>query len=241
MTTGALTGRIAVVTGAGRGIGEATAVALSRLGAQIVLAARTETELERVAEAIEANGGTALAVPTDVTRTESVERLVSASLDRFGRIDILVNNAGSAVFEPVESSDPDAWWRTVEVNLHGTYLCTRYALPSMLEQGSGHVVNVLSVAAETPFPASSAYCGAKAGALMMTRVLAGEVRRRGIRVTAILPGSTRTPFWKGMEFTPDLSEMMPPERVAETVVFAVTQPGGAVIDEVRVMPPFGVL
>ena len=236
-----LSDKVAVVTGAGKGIGEAIAVELGRLGAFVVLAARTESDLTRVARRISDEGGSSLVVPTDVTDVDAVRRLISRTVSETGRLDILVNNAGSAVFEPVNESDPDAWWRTVETNLKGTYLCSRFAVPVMLEQGSGHIVNVLSIASVTPFEASSAYCAAKAGGLMFTRVFASEVRARGIRVTAVLPGSTRTPFWDGMSFTPDLSKMMLPERVAETVAFVVTQPDGAVVDEIRVLPPLGVL
>jgi len=236
-----LSDRVAVVTGAGKGIGEAIAVEFARHGAHVVLAARTRSDLERVAERIASEGGSALMVPTDVTDVEAVRHLIARAVAERGRLDILVNNAGSAVFEPVSDSDPERWWRTVETNLKGTYLCTRYTLPAMLRQRSGHIVNILSIASVTPFTASSAYCAAKAGGLMFTRVLASEVRSLGIRVTAVLPGSTRTPFWDSMTQTPDQTKMMPPERVAETVLFVVTQPEGAVVDEVHVLPPLGIL
>lgn len=236
-----LSGRVAVITGAGRGIGEATAVHLALLGATVYLAARTRSDLERVAARVADTGGVAVAVPTDVTDGESARGLMERVVSETGRLDILVNNAGSAVFEPVADSDPDAWWRVVETNLRGTYLCSRFAAPAMLEQGSGHIVNTLSIASVTPFPASSAYCAAKAAGLMFTRVLAEELRACGIRVTAVLPGSTRTPFWDGMDSTPDLTRMMAPDRVAETIAFVLTQPTDAVVDEIRVMPPLGVL
>jgi NAD(P)-dependent dehydrogenase (short-subunit alcohol dehydrogenase family) len=236
-----LADKVAVVTGAGKGIGEAIAIQLARLGAVVVLAARTVSDLERVAKRIADEGGSSLVAPTDVTDVDAVRRLVSQTVAETGGLDILVNNAGSAVFQPLSESDPGAWWRTVETSLKGTYLCSRFAVPVMLARGSGHVVNILSIASVTPFEASSAYCAAKAGGLMLTRVLASEVRSRGVRVTAILPGSTRTPFWEGMSAAPDLSKMMLPERVAETVAFAVTQPDGAVVDEVRVLPPLGIL
>ena len=241
MTAGMLDGKTAIVTGGGRGIGEAIAVELARLGASVVLAARTQADLARVAARIMDDGGAALPMPTDVTDERSVAELVTAAVGRFGRLDVLVNNAGQGVFEPVAESDAESWWRTVEVNLKGTYLCTRAALPRMTSQGSGHVVNILSIASKTPFPASSAYCAGKAGALMFTRVLAAEVREQGIRVTALMPGATHTPFWENSSADLDLSKMMPPERVAEAVAFVVTQKAGAVTDELLVMPPGGIL
>ena len=241
MTAGMLDGKTAIVTGGGRGIGEAIAVELARLGASVVLAARTQADLARVAARIMDDGGAALPMPTDVTDERSVAELVTAAVGRFGRLDVLVNNAGQGVFEPVAESDAESWWRTVEVNLKGTYLCTRAALPRMTSQGSGHVVNILSIASKTPFPASSAYCVGKAGALMFTRVLAAEVREQGIRVTALMPGATHTPFWENSSADLDLSKMMPPERVAEAVAFVVTQKAGAVTDELLVMSPGGIL
>lgn len=236
-----LEGKVTLITGAGKGIGEAIAFELARLGATVVLCARTANDLSRVAQRIADAGGNALPFPTDVTDVAAVRQLIQTVLSEAGGVDILVNNAGSAVFEPVSDSDPETWWRTVEVNLRGTYLCSRFVLPAMLDRGKGHIVNVLSIASVTPFVASSAYCAAKAGALMFTRVLASEVRAHGVRVTAILPGSTRTPFWDDKAFTPDPSKMMSPERVAETVAFVVTQPEGAVIDEVHVLPSLGIL
>ena len=241
MTLRPLEQRTAIVTGAGSGIGEAIAVDLAALGASVVLAARTRPSLERVAARITDAGGTAHVAPTDVTDRAAVDQLVAATEERFSTLDILINNAGHAVFAPIADSDPDAWWSTVEVNLKGMYLCTRAALPHMTRQGSGHVVNILSVAATAVFPASSAYGSAKAAGLMFTRVLAQEVRAEGIRVTAVLPGATSTPFWLRMESGPDTSLMMEPKRVAETVSFVVTQKEGAVIDEILVMPPGGIL
>ncbi|MDA1190878.1 MAG: SDR family NAD(P)-dependent oxidoreductase [Candidatus Poribacteria bacterium] len=236
-----LTGNVAVVTGAGKGIGEAIAKALAREGAAVFLGARTEADIERVAAEISAEGGVAYTQRLDVTRMSDVRRLIERAHVQFGKLDILVNNAGSAVFESVADSDADDWWRTVEVNLKGTYLCSRAAVPKMIERGQGHIVNILSIAANTAFPMSSAYCASKAGGLMFTRVLSAEVREEGVRVSAVLPGSTRTPFWENQDSPLDLTKMMPPERVAEAVVFVVTQPEGATTDELHLLPPLGIL
>ena len=233
--------KVAIVTGASRGIGRATALTFARAGAEVVLAARTQHELETVANLIDTEGGGAFVVPTDVTQTEAVEILVNRTLEAYGRIDILVNNAGIGIFETVVDSDPEMWNQVVASNLKSVYLCSKCVLPSMLERQSGHIINVLSVAAKIAFKASSAYCAAKAGALAFTKVLAEEVRSENIRVTAVSPGSVDTPFWTGIEGPPDLNLMLKPEHIAETVLFITMQPAGVVTDEIVLTPPLGIL
>ncbi len=233
--------KVAIITGASRGIGRATGLAFAREGAKVVLASRTQQDLETVASLVSAHGGEALVVPTDVTRTEAAETLVNRTLEAYGQIDILVNNAGIGVFETVADSDPAVWDQVVASNLKSTYLCSKYVLPSMLARRSGLIINVLSIAAKVAFPASSAYCAAKAGALAFTKVLAEEVRSENIRVTAVSPGSVDTPFWKEIDAHPDLNLMLKPEHVAETILFVATQPDGMVTDEIVVTPPLGIL
>ena len=233
--------KVAIITGASRGIGRATALVFARAGVKVVLASRTQHDLETAASLIRTDGGEALVVPTDVTRTEAVETLVNRTLDAYNQIDILVNNAGIGVFEMVADSDPEAWTQVVASNLKSTYLCSKYVLPSMLARQSGQIINVLSIAAKVAFKASSAYCAAKAGALAFTKVLAEEVRSENIRVTAVSPGSVDTPFWAKIEGHPDLNLMLKPEHVAETILFVATQPAGMVTDEIVVTPPLGIL
>ncbi len=233
--------KVAIITGASRGIGHATALAFARAGAKVVLTSRTQHDLEAVANLIGTDGGEALVVPTDVTQTDAVETLVNRTLSAYGQIDILVNNAGTGVFETVVDSDPEVWTQVVASNLKSTYLCSKYVLPAMLERQSGQIINVLSIAAKVVFKASSAYCAAKAGALAFTKVLAEEVRSENIRVTAVSPGSVDTPFWADIEGHPDLNLMLTPEHVAETILFVATQPAGMVTDEIVVTPPLGIL
>ena len=233
--------KITIITGASRGIGRATALAFGQAGAKVVLASRTQHDLETAANLIRADGGEALVVPTDVTQADAVETLVNRTLEAYGQIDILVNNAGIGVFETVADSDPEAWTQVVASNLKSTYLCSKYVLPSMLARQSGQIINVLSIAAKVAFKASSAYCAAKAGALAFTKVLAEEVRSENIRVTAVSPGSVDTPFWTEIEGHPDLNLMLKPEHVAETILFVATQPAGIVTDEIVVTPPLGIL
>ena len=236
-----LTDKVAIITGASRGIGRATALAFAQAGAKVVLASRTQHDLKAAANLIRTDGGEALVVPTDVTQAEAVEILVNRTLKTYGQIDILVNNAGGGAFETIVDSDPEVWAQVVASNLKSTYLCSKYVLPSMLARQSGQIINVLSIAAKVAFRASSAYCAAKAGALAFTKVLAEEVRNEKIRVTAISPGSVDTPFWDEVAGHPDLNLMLRPEHVAETILFVAAQPAGMVTDEIVVTPPLGVL
>ena len=238
---GRLDGKVVVITGASKGIGKATAFAFAAAGAKVVIAARTRQTLEQVAVALKKNGAEALAVPTDVTNVDAVKQLIQQTLDVYQHVDILINNAGIGHFGPVVDFEPDDWDAVLNSNLKAVYLCAKYALPSMLEQGSGQIINVLSVAAKVTFQASSAYCAAKAGALALTKVLASEVRQQNIRVTAVLPGSVHTPFWDGVPEHPDFEQMLTPEHVADTIVSVCQQPSGMVTEEIVVMPPLGIL
>ena len=241
---GRLDGKVVVITGASKGIGKATAFAFAAAGAKVVLAARTRETLEQVAVALKgdvSNPDSILAVPTDVTNVDAVKQLIQRTLDAYQHVDILINNAGIGHFGPVVDFEPDAWDAVLNSNLKAVYLCAKYALPSMLEQGSGQIINVLSVAAKVAFQASSAYCAAKAGALALTKVLASEVRQQNIRVTAVLPGSVHTPFWDDVPEHPDFEQMLTPEHVAGTVLSVCQQPPGMVTEEIVVMPPLGIL
>ncbi len=236
-----LAGKVAVITGASRGIGKATAFAFAEAGAKLVLAARTPDDVENVAAAFRQEGVAAIAVPTDVTQVDAVARLFQRTLETYQRVDILVNNAGSGRFGPVVDFAPEDWDSVLDSNLKSVFLCAKHALPSMFAQGSGQIINVLSIAARESFPASSAYCAAKAGALAFTKVLAKEGRQHNIRVTAVLPGSVHTSFWDEISVHPDFEQMLKPEHVAEAVVSVCRQPLGMVTDEIVVMPPLGIL
>ena len=238
---GTIENKVVVVTGASKGIGKAIAFAFAAAGAKVVLAARTRETLEQAAAELRETGAEALVVPTDVTSVDAVKHLIQRTLDVYQRVDILINNAGIGYFGPVVDFEPDDWDAVIGSNLKAVYLCAKYALPSMLEQGGGQIVNVLSIAAKVTFQASSAYCAAKAGALALTKVLASEVRQQNIRVTAVLPGSVHTPFWDDVSEHPDFEQMLTPEHVAGTVVSICQQPPGMVTEEIVVMPPLGIL
>lgn len=188
-----LTGKTAVVTGAGRGIGEGIATLLAEAGANVVCAARSTDQIERVAEAINAGNSTgrAVAQATDVSKAEDMDALAQRAIDEFGRLDIWVNNAGgSLVSTPLTDLDPAEWEKTLAVNLSSVFHGARAAARHMTEGGS--IVNTSSMAGRDPFPGSGHYCAAKAGVNMLTKVLALELGAQGIRVNAILPGFVPT-------------------------------------------------
>lgn len=192
---GSLDGEIALVTGAGRGIGRAIAGAYGREGASVALMARTTDQVEQATQAINAAGGKAIAVAGDVTSAADVQRAVDETQRRFGPISVLVSNAGiTGPFAPIWDADPDEWWRTQEVHLHGAFLCTRAVYPGMVARGGGRIIVVSSRAAERGGPNVSAYQIAKAGQLRFCEALAAEGAAAGIRAWAIHPGFVDTQF-----------------------------------------------
>lgn len=238
---GRLRGQVALVTGASRGIGRAVALALGAEGAAVGVAARGRAALAEVVAALEATGARALAVPGDLTRAGAAARAVRAVVGRFGRLDLLVTAQGTGTFAPVARARLADWEAMMAVNLRATFLVCRAALAPMRRQGGGTIVNVLSLAAVRAIPGCGAYAASKAGALAFTRVLAEEVRRQGIRVTALCPGAVDTPFWDRIPGAPDRARMLRPETVAEAVLLAATQPSGAMVEEIVLAPTPGVL
>lgn len=185
-----LSGEVAVVTGAGRGIGEGVAKRLARAGAAVVCAARRTDEIERVAREIVADGGRALAVTTDVTSERALDALAASALDAYGRLDVWVNNAGgSPIQRPILELPPEEWHATVALNLTAIFYAVRAAAPRMRD--GGRIVNVSSVAAQDIYVGSGHYSAAKAGVNMLTRTLAQELGPR-IRVNAVMPGLVPT-------------------------------------------------
>lgn len=188
MTAQTLSGKTAIVTGAGRGIGRSLALALAREGADVALAARSADQLEVVAREVESLGRRALVVPTDITDSEAVKRLVDRTLEDLGGLDILVNNSGTIASTPLLDQDPEEWDRVFDTNVRGTYLATREAGRHLVAQGSGKVVNVASNFAFKGVPGHAAYCASKAAVVSFTRTMAVEWARHGVQVNALAPG-----------------------------------------------------
>ncbi|PYM76531.1 MAG: short-chain dehydrogenase [Candidatus Rokuibacteriota bacterium] len=238
---GALAGQVAIVTGAGRGIGHAVALALAREAATVVLAARTRQELAMAAATIRESGGTALAIPTDVTQDGAVEAMVEQAIAEFGRVDILVTAAGVASFGPVVGTKPSDWDAQLAVNLRAVMVSCRAVLPVMIRQHRGTIINIASVAAQRAIPGAAVYTATKAGVVGFSRVLAEELRAERVRVGVLVPGAVDTPLWDSIGSPPDRSRMLRPEDVARAAVLMAALPPGASLEELTLLPAGGIL
>ncbi len=238
---GQLTGRVAVVTGGGRGVGRAIADALADAGAAVAVLARTENEITLAATEIERRRGRrALAVAVDVTNERGIRAAVDQVERALGPIDVLVNNAGTCnALGSLWEVDPDEWWRDVEVNLRGTFLTTWAILPGMLDRDSGRIINVSSYAAIRPDPYRSAYASAKLAILRLTDSLAAELAGSHVVAFAMTPGTVRSAMteqlaqaareheWPVDWSTRPTEAWVPPERAAELAVFLASGRGDA--------------
>jgi 3-oxoacyl-[acyl-carrier protein] reductase len=229
-TQAPLAGKVAVVTGAGRGIGRAIALAYASAGAAVCCAARTAAEIDATAAEIVAGGGRALAIPTDVTDHSAVLALMAQAAQAFGGIDLLVCNAGGAdEWQPVAESTPAAWEATIALNLLGTYYCMNAAIPYLRQRGAGKIITIGSGLGHNGRAGGSAYACAKAGAWMLTRVAAQELWRDAISVNELIPGPVDTsPPSDAPDDTATLlgeSECLKtPEDVVPLALFLATQP-----------------
>jgi 3-oxoacyl-[acyl-carrier protein] reductase len=225
--------QVAIVTGAGRGIGRAIASELGRLGAKVVLAARSSAELEAAAKDIQ----NARVIPTDVRRLPDVQNLFDRAAAAFGPVDILVNAAGIGVFAPVSDFKDDDYDNILETNLRGIFYTTRAALQSMMERRTGYVVNIASIAGKVGSPKRAVYCASKFGVVGFSQSVAEEVREYGIRVSVVCPGSTDTAFSSDPRREGKTrSKMLLPGDVASVVGMLLTQEANSFISEVIMRP-----
>jgi 3-oxoacyl-[acyl-carrier protein] reductase len=230
-----LSGQVAVVTGAGRGIGAAIARKLASLGATAVLCGRTKETLDATAQTILAAGGKVEVIPCDVTILHQFEYAAARVDSTFGRLDILVNNAGVAgLNEPLHMLLPDDWDRILNTNLRGVYFAIRACAPLMIRAYSGHIINISSLAGKNALPNGAAYAASKWGLNGLTYSVAEELRQHNIRVSVICPGSTET------ELTPhagkDPNKMLQPDDVAHAVGMLVTQAPRSFVSEILLRP-----
>lgn len=229
--------KTAVVTGASRGIGKAVALELLDAGFFTALCARNEKSLNCLADDLASFSGNFTTSQFDVSCEEDVEKF-AARLAREGkRVDVLVNNAGVVHVGPVEETAADEWDEIMAVNAKGVFLMVKHCLPLM---GAGsHIVNIGSNASKKGFPGWAAYCASKFAVLGFTNSIREEMRDRGIRVSAVLPGPTRTGVWDSLDGNWDFSKMMGPEVTAKVVLSVVSQPDGASVDEIDIVPSAG--
>lgn len=221
--------QVAIVTGAGRGIGKAIAEAFAKEGASVVCSARSVDEIDAVAAA---TGG--LAIPCDVADEADIRKLIEGTTDAYGRIDILVNNAGAVARLPVHELPVEDWDHVMNVNLRGLFLCTKYALPSMLEQGSGCIINISSGAGVVGPRNRSAYAASKHGVMGFTKTLVAEYLYQGIRSHVILPDATVSRMRSEGFPNEDPDSIIQAEDIADAAVFLATQPATAHTLEIRV-------
>ena len=237
----ALRGKVALVTGAGRGIGRAVAEAFAREGAAVALAARSRADLAGVAGEIRERDGRALAVPTDVTQDGAVEALVEQTLTDLGRIDVLVTSAGTAAFGAVSDSKPGDWDTMLALNLRAVMVCCRAVLPAMLRQRTGTILNVGSIASKRALPGSAVYTATKTAVDAFSRVLAEELRPHGVRVGVLVAGAVDTPLWDTLGSSPPRDKMLRPEDVARAAVLMAALPPHASLEELTLLPAGGIL
>ena len=227
-------GKVAVVTGAGRGIGRAIALELAGMGAKVALAARNASELEQTARAA---GAATSVIPTDVRKKDDVQRLLDQAASTLGPVDILVNAAGIGVFGQVTAFSDEDYDAILDTNLRSIFMTCRYVLPSMIARGKGDIVNIASIAGKVGSATRAVYCASKFGVVGFTQSLAEEVRQHGIRVSVVCPGSTDTTFSSDPHREGKVKgKMLLPADVAHAVRMLVTQEPNSFISEIILRP-----
>ncbi|MEW5975007.1 MAG: SDR family NAD(P)-dependent oxidoreductase [Acidobacteriota bacterium] len=214
-----LEGKVAIVTGAGSGIGRAIALAYAAEGASLVLAGRTRETIDKVAREIEALGAKGLAVPTDVSRAQDVDRMVRKACSHFGQIDILVNSAGVFVYKKLTELSADEWDETIDTNLKGIFLCCKSVLREMMPRRQGNIINISSIHGKVADANLAAHCASKFGVIGLTQSLAKEVIGFNINVNVICPGQVHSQWIEDSASQPRLPVKLRPQDVARVAVF----------------------
>lgn len=227
-----LTDKIAVVTGAGSGIGEAIATLLHEEGAKVVLAGRNKEKLQNVANQLSQDS--VKVVPTDVTNKEEVDELIKIAQQTFGGLDIVINSAGQMLSSKITDYQVDEWDSMIDVNIKGTLYTVQAALPTMLEQSSGHLINIASISGFEVTKSSTIYSATKAAVHTITQGLEKELAKTGVKVTSISPGMVDTAITAA--YNPSDRKKLDPQDIAEAVLYALTQPSHVNANEITVRP-----
>ncbi|CAC5930327.1 Short-chain alcohol dehydrogenase [Staphylococcus aureus] len=227
-----LTDKIAVVTGAGSGIGEAIATLLHEEGAKVVLAGRNKDKLQNVANQLAQDS--VKVVPTDVTKKEEVDELIKMAQQTFGGLDIVINSAGQMLSSKITDYQVDEWDSMIDVNIKGTLYTAKAALPTMLEQSSGHLINIASISGFEVTKSSTIYSATKAAVHTITQGLEKELAKTGVKVTSISPGMVDTAITA--TYNPTDRKKLEPQDIAEAVLYALTQPKHVNLNEITVRP-----
>ncbi|WP_457832483.1 SDR family oxidoreductase [Staphylococcus aureus] len=227
-----LTDKVAVVTGAGSGIGEAIATLLHEEGAKVVLAGRNKEKLQNVANQLSQDS--VKVVPTDVTNKEEVDELIKIAQQTFGGLDIVINSAGQMLSSKITDYQVDEWDSMIDVNIKGTLYTAQAALPTMLEQSSGHLINIASISGFEVTKSSTIYSATKAAVHTITQGLEKELAKTGVKVTSISPGMVDTAITDA--YNPTDRKKLEPQDIAEAVLYALTQPKHVNVNEITVRP-----
>ncbi|GBY67069.1 putative short chain dehydrogenase [Staphylococcus aureus] len=227
-----LTDKVAVVTGAGSGIGEAIATLLHEEGVKVILAGRNKDKLQNVANQLAQDS--VKVVPTDVTKKEEVDELIKIAQQTFGGLDIVINSAGQMLSSKITDYQVDEWDSMIDVNIKGTLYTTQAALPTMLEQSSGHLINIASISGFEVTKSSTIYSATKAAVHTITQGLEKELAKTGVKVTSISPGMVDTAITAA--YNPTDRKKLEPQDIAEAVLYALTQPSHVNVNEITVCP-----
>lgn len=228
--------KIALVAGASRGIGKAIATQLAAAGAQVILLARTETDLNQAVAEITKKGGLAVAFLVDISDEQAVQSVFQQIIAQYKRIDILVNNAGIGAFYPVSQTSAIFWDEVMDTNVKGTFLCSKEAVIQMQKQGSGHIVSIASDVAKRTFAQGALYCSSKYAQDAFSSALRKEVRKDGIKVSVVYPGLVDTYFNKSEPGKVENATHLKPDDIAASVLHILSAPKHVVIDELMIHP-----